>query len=110
VTFRGFSHDPGSGLAEVLAGVYLSEVLGELALKLGLIVLSSPNSTDTEEHGGIRTHRAFSLYGNLSHNSTTCNSGFFMLEVSHRPIQDASPVDFKLHHYRFVRSLGRLCP
>jgi len=23
-----------------------------------------------------------------------------MLTVSHRPIQGASPVDFKLHHYR----------
>src|SRR6266849_3416510 len=26
--------------------------------------------------------------------------------VSHKPIQDASPVDFKLHHYRKLRRIG----
>jgi hypothetical protein len=30
-----------------------------------------------------------------------------METVSHRPIQDASPVDFKLHHYQNGPGLGR---
>jgi hypothetical protein len=45
------------------------------------------------------------VYAVLVSLTPTRNLCFAMRTVSHRPIQDASPVDFKLHHYRMFAGL-----
>ena len=106
--FGSFSHDPGSGLAEVL-GVLKLEVYAKRFVELfsgfrlrtlcighGLLdtddLMTFRALAEAMACVGLRWLASSISYLGPSH-PTSVNSGIVMSPVSHWPIQDASPVD-----------------
>ncbi len=104
---RGIFHDPGSGLAEVLAGCSLLAVLASRTLiSASLLSLSFPDSVDGSSGSLLEDDVllvCFSMRPKTLLSLASLSSAYLVFlgmdRVSHRPIQHAGRVDFKLHHY-----------